>query len=113
LDPVNAITDHNGGAMHFGPDGKLYVAIGDNKGGPTGIYAQDLTNLHGKILRINPDGSIPTDNPFYGTLAGNNRAIYAYGFRNPFTFAFQPGTGRLYANDVGETGWEEVNEIAA
>ena len=112
LDTVTA-TDHNGGALHFGPDGKLYVAIGDSKGGVGGINAQNLTNTHGTILRINADGSIPADNPFFGTLVGNNRAIYAYGFRNPFTFAFQPGTGRLFANDVGEGAWEEINEIVA
>lgn len=112
LDTVTA-TDHNGGAMHFGPDGKLYIAIGDSKGGPTGLNAQDLNTTHGKILRINSDGSIPTDNPFYGTLTGIYRAIYAYGFRNPYTFAFQPGTGRLYANDVGEGAWEEINDVVA
>ena len=76
--------------MHFGPDGKLYVAVGENA---NGANAQTLGNRLGKILRINPDGSIPTDNPFYSQATGDNRAIWALGLRNPFTFAFQPGTG--------------------
>jgi uncharacterized repeat protein (TIGR01451 family) len=108
LDPAR--TNHNGGAMHFGPDGKLYIATGENQNGNN---AQDLNVMLGKILRINPDGSIPTDNPFYGTATGNNRAIWAYGFRNPYTFAFQPGTGRLFINDVGEAVWEEINDGVA
>ncbi len=111
LDPL--LTDsivHNAGAMHFGPDGKLYITTGEN-GVPQ--QAQSLSNTHGKVLRINPDGSIPTDNPFYNTLTGNNRAIYAYGLRNPFTFAIQPITGRIFANDVGQERVEEVNDIIA
>ena len=72
--------------------------------------AQQLTNLFGKMLRINPDGTIPTDNPFYDQTTGKNRAIWAFGLRNPFTFAFQPGTGRMFINDVGENTWEEINE---
>ncbi|HEX8141886.1 MAG TPA: PQQ-dependent sugar dehydrogenase [Pyrinomonadaceae bacterium] len=100
-------TNHNGGAMHFGPDGKLYVAVGENANGSN---AQTLTNLLGKILRINSDGTIPTDNPFFNNAAGNNRAIWALGLRNPYTFAFQPGTGRMFINDVGEVTWEEIND---
>ena len=64
----------------------------------------------GKILRINPDGTIPTDNPFYTTATGQNRAIWALGLRNPFTFSFQPGTGRMFINDVGQATWEEIND---
>jgi hypothetical protein len=93
--------------MHFGPDGKLYIAVGENA---TGSNAQTLGNLLGKMLRINADGSIPGDNPFFGTAAGQNRAIWALGLRNPFTFAFQPGTGRLFINDVGQNTWEEIND---
>jgi glucose/arabinose dehydrogenase len=89
---------HNGGAIHFGLDGKLYVATGE---GHTPSNAQSTASLGGKILRINPDGSIPADNPYYGTLSGNFRAIWAIGLRNPFTFAVQPGTGRMFINDVG------------
>lgn len=101
--------NHNGGAIHFGPDGKLYVAVGDNA---VGDNAQTLANLHGKILRYNPDGTIPSDNPFYNTASGRNRAIWALGLRNPYTFAFQPGTGRMFINDVGQGTWEEINEGA-
>ena len=92
-------TNHNGGALHFGPDGKLYVAVGENA---VGSNAQALTNRLGKMLRINTDGTIPTDNPFYNTASGENRAIWTTGLRNPFTFAFQNGTGRLFSNDVGQ-----------
>lgn len=104
-------TNHNGGALHFGPDGKLYIAVGENA---NGANSQTLGNLLGKILRINKDGSIPTDNPFYGTASGVNRAIWALGLRNPYTFSFQPGTGRMFINDVGQNTWEEINDgIAA
>ena len=72
--------------------------------------AQAMTTLQGKLLRLNPDGSIPDDNPFYRTAQGKYRAIWALGLRNPFTFAVQPGTGRIMINDVGQGTWEEVNE---
>ena len=107
LDNLSSATNHNGGAIHFGPDGKLYVAVGENA---NGANAQTLTNLLGKMLRINADGTIPTDNPFFNTATGNNRAIWALGLRNPFTFAFQPGTGRMFINDVGQNTWEEIND---
>jgi glucose/arabinose dehydrogenase len=68
-----------------------------------------LTTVLGKMLRFNDDGSIPTDNPFYGTTTGLNRSIWARGLRNPFTFAFERGTGRMFINDVGQDSWEEVN----
>lgn len=96
---------HQGGAVHFGPDGKLYFTIGETG---LGSNAPLLTNLFGKIMRINSDGTIPTDNPFYTTATDSNRAIWAKGLRNPYTFAFQRGTGRLHINHVGGT-WEEVN----
>lgn len=100
---------HNGGAIHFGPDGMLYIAAGDNR---IDLNAQDLTNLHGKILRLTPLGAIPPDNPFISHPDPNvRREIWAYGLRNPFTFAFDPASGALYANDVGEQDWEEVNHI--
>ena len=102
-------TNHNGGALHFGTDGKLYVAVGDNA---TGTNSQTLTggNLLGKILRMNSDGSIPADNPFSGSLIGNSQYIWAYGLRNPFTFGVQPGTGRIFLNDVGQNTYEEIND---
>jgi putative heme-binding domain-containing protein len=97
---------HQGGAIHFGKDGKLYIAIGDQTAGKP---AQDLHSLLGKLLRINPDGSIPNDNPFVGRTTGKYRAIWALGLRNPFTFAVQPESGRLFLNDVGGIA-EEINE---
>jgi uncharacterized repeat protein (TIGR03806 family) len=97
---------HQGGAIHFGRDGKLYVAIGDQT---AGAPAQDLTTLQGKMLRLNPDGSIPPDNPFTKVTPGKYRAIWALGLRNPFTFAVQPGTGRIFINDVGGAN-EEIND---
>jgi glucose/arabinose dehydrogenase len=108
-------TNHNGGAIHFGPDGKLYIAVGENA---VASNSQSLTSRLGKILRINSDGTIPADNPtsfpnIAGSPTGNNRAIWAVGLRNPFTFSFQPGTGRMHINDVGQNTWEEVNVGAA
>ncbi len=107
IDPLSSLTQHNGGAIHFGADGKLYIAVGDNQ---SSANAQDMSTLKGKVLRINPNGSIPTDNPFYATATGNNRAIWLLGFRNPFTFAVQPGTGRTFINDVGSDFFEEIND---
>ncbi len=107
LNNLSAATNHNGGALHFGSDGKLYIAVGDNA---SSANSQTLNNLLGKILRINTDGTIPADNPFYNTATGNNRAIWALGLRNPFTFAIQPGFGRMFVNDVGESTWEEIND---
>ena len=98
---------HQGGAMHFGKDGKLYIGIGEQT---TGLPSQKLDTFLGKMLRINPDGSIPEDNPFFKTAVGKYRAIWAYGLRNPFAFAVQPGTGRILINDVGEASWEEIDE---
>lgn len=110
LENLNA-TNHNGGAIHFGPDGKLYIATGENA---VTSNSQSLANRLGKILRINADGTIPADNPttfpnIAGSPAGVNRAIWAVGLRNPFTFSFQPGTGRMHINDVGQNSWEEIN----
>lgn len=115
LDNLSSATNHNGGAIHFGPDGKLYVAVGENANSGN---SQVLTNRLGKMLRINSDGTIPADNPttfpnIVGSPTGLNRAIWAVGLRNPFTFNFQPGTGRMHINDVGAGTWEEVNLGAA
>ena len=116
LNNLSSATNHNGGALAFGPDGKLYAAVGENA---NGANAQMLTNLLGKMLRINPDRGpigqahptlVPTDNPFYGTATGNNRLIYALGLRNPFTFAFNPAQTQLFINDVGQNTWEEIND---
>jgi glucose/arabinose dehydrogenase len=107
LDNLSSATNHNGGAIHFGPDSKLYIAVGENA---NPANAQTLSNRLGKVLRINADGVIPTDNPFFTSATGANRAIWALGLRNPFTFAFQPGTGRMFINDVGQSAWEEIND---
>ena len=109
LDATQA-ANHNGGALRFGPDGKLYVGVGDDSRPETSAR---LDTLFGKLLRLNPDGSIPEDNPFFTTATGLNRAIWAYGLRNPYSFSFQPGTGRLFINDVGQDAWEEIDEGVA
>lgn len=107
LNDLSGATNHNGGAIHFGSDGKLYVAVGDNASGDN---AQSMTTRHGKILRYNPNGTIPTTNPFYNTTTGANRAIWALGLRNPYTFDVHPDTGVLFINDVGQGSWEEINQ---
>src|SRR5215208_4282211 len=110
LNNLSSATNHNGGAIHFGKHGKLYVAVGDNANADN---AQSLRNLKGKMVRINKDGTIPRDNPFYKKAAGTNRAIWALGLRNPFSFAIQPHKGKVFIDDVGEQTWEEINRRAA
>ncbi len=95
---------HNGGAMYF-LDDHLFIATGESGNGSN---SQNLSKKLGKILRIHADGSIPASNPFVG-VAGANPAIWAYGLRNPFTAAIQPGTGKFFINDVGGGSWEEIN----
>ncbi len=106
--------NHMGGALRFGIDGKLYVATGDDLRNTS----QSVTNHFGKILRFNPDGSIPDDNPtsIDGIAAnpeGIYRSIYAAGFRNPFTFDVNSITGQILVNDVGQNTVEEVNLLEA
>ena len=109
LDPLSA-GNHNGGGMAFGPDGKLYIGVGENA---VPSNAQSTGNRLGKVLRLNADGSIPSDNPTtiagIGTTSGANRAIFAAGLRNPYTLAFDPTNGRLLINDVGQSTFEEIN----
>jgi glucose/arabinose dehydrogenase len=107
LDNLSSATNHNGGALAFGSDGKLYAAVGENANAGN---AQSLSNVLGKMLRINADGTIPSDNPFFATASGQNRAIWALGLRNPFTFAFNPFGTELFINDVGQSSWEEIND---
>jgi glucose/arabinose dehydrogenase len=109
LDPMTA-TIHTGGAMNIGHDGKLYVTTGESS---NPLFSQSNTSVLGKVLRMNKDGSLPTDNPFYNAFTGKNRYIYALGFRNPFNADVQPGTGRYFVCDVGQSDYEEINEITA
>ena len=112
-------SNHNGGQLSFGPDGYLYIATGDGgSGGDPQNNAQNRSNLLGKILRIdvdNPQGGtpygIPEDNPFAGNSEGYAEEIYAYGLRNPWRFSFDAETGRLWAADVGQNRFEEVDII--
>jgi glucose/arabinose dehydrogenase len=133
---------HNGGAMAIGPDGKLYIGVGDTGCNsklrpetlyrPTNFYATCLTNGNGKILRINLDGSIPSDNPLFGMNqvsacdnatcstavdpadvppAAPRAEVWAWGLRNPWRFWFDPVTENLWIGDVGEISYEEINVL--
>jgi glucose/arabinose dehydrogenase len=102
--------NHQGGALGFGVDGKLYFTVGEHNHSE---YAQDVDSPFGKILRLNPDGTFPANNPFYTSPSAWRSAVWTLGLRNPFSFAFQPGTGRLFVNDVGGGLREEVNEVTA
>jgi glucose/arabinose dehydrogenase len=103
--------NHKGGMLAFGPDGQLYVGVGD--GGSTGDpqgKGQKLDTLLGKILRVTADGGVPVDNPF----ARNRNArgeIWAYGVRNPWRFSFDRETGELWLADVGQDQWEEIDLV--
>jgi glucose/arabinose dehydrogenase len=106
--------NHNGGHIAFGPDGMLYIALGD--GGATGNEAQTRSTLFGSILRVDVDAAgaydIPPDNPFVG-VSGVREEIWAYGLRNPWRFAFDAVGGLLYIADVGQDDWEEVDVVGA
>ncbi|WP_308168780.1 PQQ-dependent sugar dehydrogenase [Nonomuraea sp. NEAU-A123] len=104
--------NHNGGQLAFGPDGHLYIALGDGgSGGDPHRNGQNLGTLLGKILRIDPRGTpykIPGDNPFIGKK-GARTEIWAYGLRNPWRFGFDRDNGDLWIGDVGQDRWEEVD----
>lgn len=123
--------DHNGGDLHIGKDGDLYVTVGDGglnpRGtGSAGSAAQDLSLFNGKVLRITTTGGVPSDNPFVGVIGAQSCAtlglsapttavckeIYDYGLRNPYRFAFDPNASgtRFFINDVGQDTWEEVDQ---
>jgi len=101
---------HQGGGLHFGADGKLYIAIGEQTAGEP---SQHFDTIQGKLLRINADGSIPTDNPFINKTKGKYRAIWALGLRNPYTFAIRRSNSDMCINDVGGDKFEEINRGVA
>jgi uncharacterized repeat protein (TIGR01451 family) len=126
--------NHNGGVLRFGPDGKLYIIFGDNgrrgflqnitSGGPVpddqfGGPEPDDAHLTGVILRLNDDGSTPTDNPFFnatttltGTAAANIKKVFAYGVRNGFGMAFDPLAGYLWTQENGDDAFDEMNRVS-
>lgn len=112
-------SNHNGGQVSFGPDGYLYIAVGDGgSGGDPHGHGQNRTTLLGSILRIDvndPEGGnpygIPDDNPFANNINGYKEEIYAYGLRNPWRFSFDADNGRLWAADVGQNAYEEIDII--
>lgn len=106
LDPLSSATNHNGGSIHFGNDGKLYIAAGENA---NGANAQNLDTYLGKLLRVNPDGSVPAGNP-YPTGSEQRKRVWCYGLRNPYTFSVDDLSGKIYVNDVGQSTYEEVND---
>ena len=106
-DPQTPNAEHHGGAIVFGNDGKLYFTTGDHfQGSPS----QSLTSPRGKIHRINPDGTVPTDNPFYDGNGPNVDSIWALGLRNPFRAYYDAPTGRLYVGDVGGNDYATARE---
>jgi glucose/arabinose dehydrogenase len=103
---------HMGGGLRFGADGKLYISVGNHEDSPqpfSSSNSQKLSSAFGKVLRINPDGTVPSDNPYFNT-AGAYKPVWALGLRNPFSMDIQPGTGLIYINEVGQGTWEEINK---
>jgi glucose/arabinose dehydrogenase len=126
-DPVLTVlqprSNHNGGDVTFGPDGYLYAGFGDGGGGGDPLEnAQDETNLHGSVIRVDVDGAVPYAVPPGNPNAGNAACtqgyggapcpeIFAWGFRNPWRLSFDRATGRLWVGDVGQGDWEEVDIV--
>jgi hypothetical protein len=117
--------NHKGGQLAFGPDGYLYIALGDGgaegdvgPGHAQGGNGQSLGTLLGKILRIDPHSNglsaytVPSDNPFVGR-SGARPEIWAYGLRNPWRFSFDTANGDLWIGDVGQDAWEEIDHAPA
>jgi glucose/arabinose dehydrogenase len=112
-------SNHNGGQVSFGPDGYLYIAVGDGgSGGDPQGHGQNLKTLLATILRIDVNKQesgkkygIPTDNPFAGNKSGYKEEIYAYGLRNPWRLSFDPVTKKLWTGDVGQNAYEEIDII--
>lgn len=112
-------SNHNGGQVSFGPDGYLYIAVGDGgSGGDPHDNGQNRSTLLGSILRIDVNKQeggkkygVPADNPFAGNSNGYREEIYAYGLRNPWRFSFDTANGRLWTGDVGQNAFEEIDII--
>ena len=104
--PTLGAGNHNGGAVHVGPDGKLYLGVGENA---VASNSQSLNSPLGKILRINADGTIPSNNPFFSQTTGINRSHLGDGLRNPFTFAFDPLTATCTSTTWARSTFEEIN----
>jgi hypothetical protein len=117
LDIEQPFRNHNGGHIAFGPDGYLYVGLGDGgKYNDAFDNSQNLKTFKGSILRLDIDGegySIPSDNPFVGNTKGYKEEIFAYGFRNPWMFSFDRENGDLWVGDVGQDKWEEIDVVVA
>jgi glucose/arabinose dehydrogenase len=110
LDNLPTANDHNGGIIQFGPDGMLYVVIGDAE---NPLNAQNLTSLAGKILRVNPDGSAPADNPFFSNANANAKKVFSLGHRNSYGFTFHPETNHLWESENGRDDSDEINRVVA
>ncbi len=109
--PISPGPNHNGGVIAFGPDGKLYIAIGDlNRNGQLQNNATGAPDDSSVILRLNDDGTVPSDNPFFGQ-GGNLAKYFAYGIRNSFGMAFDPVTGKLWDTENGPNSYDEVNLV--
>ncbi len=118
IDNIPSDSDsHVGGSIRFGADGKLYVTTGDGAPydgtTPLALRALDVNQLTGKVLRVNLDGTAPTDNPFYTTPGAIRSKVWQMGLRNPFRATFRPATGAFYVGDVGWNIWDEVNVAPA
>ncbi|NBL64694.1 T9SS type A sorting domain-containing protein [Flavobacterium sp. NST-5] len=110
-------SNHNGGTIKFGPDGYLYIGMGDGGGaGDTNNRAQNINLLLGKMLRLDVDGgapyAIPADNPYAGSIPGADE-IWAIGLRNPWKFSFNRSNGELWIADVGQNAFEEINRVSS